>query len=73
MTSLKKLMLTLVVAVMGAVALSSCSDNDEEGKLIPPVTLNITAADITDVSASVNGHSVRHGPLLRHHLPHLLC
>ena len=53
MTSLKKLMLTLVVAVMGAVALSSCSDNDEEGKLIPPVTLNITAADITDVSASV--------------------
>ena len=53
MTNLKKIMLLLMVAITGTVALSSCSDDDEGGKLTPPVTLSITAADITDVSASV--------------------
>ena len=36
MTNLKKIMLLLMVAITGTVALSSCSDDDEGGKLTPP-------------------------------------
>ena len=55
MTKLKNLMLLLAVAIVGAAALTACSDdNDDNGKkLTPPVTLSLTAADVTDVSASV--------------------